>query len=262
MWSRATGGSRDGLAGLTIVHTSDLHGDRYGALDRAGRLLRRIPGAVWFDSGDALRAWNLTLGLTWERTLARMTELGCSAMAMGNREFEPLVPCHRMKLAAAGFPVICTNLVHPRPRSVPVVPEVRFRAPDGRRIRVFGALRDMLRSSVSRRLSAYRFRAPLEPLSRRCATVEPDELVVLLSHLGGASDRDLLAMLPRLDLILGGHDHQGRCERSGRRAIVAPQAHGRQLALITVRPDEPPIVRFVSSPWEEADAIAEATAGP
>ncbi len=262
MWLKVTEGSRDGLAGLTLVHTSDLHGDPHGALDRAGRLLRLIPGAVWLDSGDALKAWNLTLGLKWERTLARMTELGCSAMAMGNREFEPLVPCHRLKLATAGFPVICTNLVHPRPRSVPVVPEVRFRTPDGRRIRVFGALRDMLRSPGSRHLSAYRFRDPLEPLSKRCATAESDELVVLLSHLGGPSDRDLLAMLPRLDLILGGHDHHSRCERSGRRAIVAPHPHGRQVALITVRLDEPPLVRLVGSSWEEADAVAEATAGP
>ena len=42
---------------------------------------------------------------------------------------------------------------------------------------------------------------------------------------------------------------------------MAPQAHGRQLALITMRPDEPPIVRFVSSPWEEADAIAAQAEG-
>ena len=41
---------------------------------------------------------------------------------------------------------------------------------------------------------------------------------------------------------------------------MAPQAHGRQLALITVRPDSLPSCAS-SAPREEVDAIAEATAG-
>lgn len=244
---------------LTIVHTADLHGDRYGAIERAGRLLRRIPGALWLDSGDALRSWNTTFGLTWERTLARMTELGCAAMAMGNREFEPLVPCHRLKLASAGFPVICTNLVHPRPRRIPVVPEVRFRLPEGGRLRVWGVLRDMLRSPGARLVSDYRFRSPADTLRPHCDNTVPDDTVVLLSHLGGREERDLFNALPRVDLILGGHDHEGRIERCGRRVVVAPQPYGRELAVITLHRGARPEVQFVASDEEEDDAVAQAT---
>lgn len=250
------------MPALTIIHTTDLHGDPHGAIERAGRLLERIPGALWLDSGDALRCGNLTLGLSLERTLRRMAASGCAAMAMGNREFEPCVPCHRLKLMAAQFPVVCTNLVHPRPRSTPIVSEVRFACPGGRRVRVLGALRDMLPYRTAPLVSGYRFRDPLEALRPRCEGADPRDVVILLSHLGGTWDRRLLSMLPRLDLILGGHDHEGRCERSGRRAIVAPSPHGRQIAVITLRLGQPPAVRFTSSQWEEDDVVAEAAKDP
>jgi 2',3'-cyclic-nucleotide 2'-phosphodiesterase (5'-nucleotidase family) len=244
------------VSALTIIHTADLHGDPHGIIERAGNLKQRLPGALWLDSGDALKAPNVSLGITWEDTLTRMTREGCSAMAMGNREFELLAPCHRLKLAQAGFPVIATNLSHPRPRSSPVAREVRFRMADGRRVRIWGALRDMVPSVPAKLLTSYRFSPPLDVLRRRCERAEWDDLLILLSHLGGEEDLSLLKRLPRLDLILGGHDHHSRLERNAGRAAVAPPPHGEALAVIVLKPGSAPDVRFCP-PWKEDELVAK-----
>jgi 2',3'-cyclic-nucleotide 2'-phosphodiesterase (5'-nucleotidase family) len=219
---------------LTLVHTTDLHGGRNGAQRLVGRVLARYPGALWLDSGDALAAGNLTLGLTRERTLEWMSDLGCSAMALGNREFELTAGSLRRKLARARFPVLCTNLVAPEGLDQPVRPEALFATPEGRRVRVLGALRSMVCDPAARLVSPFRFREPAEALRERAAEASADELVIVLSHLGEAADRELLARVPRLDLVLGGHSHWSWLHREEWRVAVSrPWAEERALTVLT-----------------------------
>jgi len=227
---------------MTIVHTADLHGDRrHGAIEAASSLLRHCPNAVWVDSGDALAAPNITLGTRWERSLERMSVAGCSAMALGNREFELFAPALGWKLGGARFPVVCTNMTHPRPDKVRVRSQVSLRV-GGRRVRILGALRDMTARLVPRGLSGFRFRDPVASLAEAVSDAATGELVVLLSHLGQEADLNILESVCRIDLVLGGHDHVGWCAAVGSRAAVAPEPLGRQVAVIRVpggteRPD-------------------------
>lgn len=220
---------------LTLVHTTDLHGGGDGAERRIARVLARHPGALWLDSGDALAAGNLTLGFTRERTLDWMSDLGCSAMALGNREFELTAGALRRKLARARFPILCTNLSAPEGPEQPVRPEALLATPEGRRVRVLGALRSMVCDPAARLVSPFRFREPEEALRDRAAEASPDELVILLSHLGEAADRELLTRVPRLDLILGGHSHWSWLHRADWRVAVSrPWAEERAISVLAV----------------------------
>jgi 5'-nucleotidase len=174
-----------------------------------------------------------------------MSLAGCSAMALGNREFELFAPALRRELSRARFPVVCTNMTHPRPDRVPVRSQVTLLVGD-RRVRVLGALRDMTAGFLSRGLSGFRFQDPVASLTEAVSDAEPSELVVVLSHLGQETDLRVLETVPRIDFVLGGHDHVGWCAIVSARAAVAPEPLGRQVAVIRV-PDEtePPDVRLV-----------------
>lgn len=212
---------------LAILHTSDLHGGAGGALARIARTLTRDPSLVWLDSGDALRAPNLSFGLTWEDTLRWMSELGCRAMALGNREFELTPGALARKLRAARFPVVCTNMVATADVEMPIRREVLLATAGGRRIRVLGALRDMVCDPLARGVSPFRFREPAEALAEAADEAGSEEVVLLLSHLGEKADLELLRRVPRLDAILGGHTHRNWLHREGHRVAAArPWADG------------------------------------
>jgi 5'-nucleotidase / UDP-sugar diphosphatase len=229
---------------LTILHTADLHGGRDGARERVSQLLGHYTDALWLDSGDALQAPNLSFGLTWESTFEWMSELGCRAMALGNREFELTQGSLARKLRAACFPIVCTNLVVPPDTTVPVCREVLLATPSGKRIRVLGALRDMVCDVVARSVSPFRFRDPLEAVTEQASEAGEDELVILLSHLGEEADVELLARAPRLDLILGGHSHRGWLHREGWRVATSrPWTEERTVTRLTLDLDRVRLAR-------------------
>ncbi len=236
---------------MTILHTADLHGAAAKVVDTVRELRRRLPEALWFDSGDALGGPNITLGLLREETLGAMSRARCTAMALGNREFEPFAPCLRRKLRPARFPVVCTNLEHPRPEAAPVCRSVFVRTAAGARLRVLGALRDMLPSRFERAISGFRFADPETALRDELRETDDEEFVVLLSHLGAEPDLALFEALPRIDLILGGHDHVERACVAGERAMLAPRPHGE--GVVVLRAGDGP-VRVATWPDETIDA--------
>lgn len=99
------------LARLTILHTNDLH----GALtpEKAARI-RELKEAnapcLYFDSGDCIRAGNLAIPLKQEQAWALLTQAGCDASTLGNRESHPLEPAFRAKLAGARNPLLVANM--------------------------------------------------------------------------------------------------------------------------------------------------------
>jgi 5'-nucleotidase / UDP-sugar diphosphatase len=150
-----------------------------------------------------------------------MSDLGCRAMALGNREFELSAGALHRKARLARFPLVCTNMVSPPDVACRVRREVLLATPSGRRVRVLGALRNMVEGALAERLSPFRFLDPLEAVSEQAALAGSGELVVLLSHLGERADLELLRRVPRLDVILGGHDHRAWLHREGRRVAVS-----------------------------------------
>lgn len=215
---------------LVLIHTADLHGSRSG-IELASRLVRRLAGALWLDSGDAVPAPNISLGLGARPTLERMSKGGCAAMALGNREFELWAGPLCRKLRSARFPVICTNLAHPQLPALPVVSDASVVASGGNRVRIYGLLRDMTASVPAKFVSRFRFHEPASALRNALADVPEDETVVVLSHLGEAADRELLASIERVDVVLGGHDHRPWLHTVAPRAACAPAPKGRTVTV-------------------------------
>lgn len=99
----------------------------------------------------------------------------------------------------------------------------------GYRLRIFSLLAVQYpTASPWERLFGWRFLDPIEVARDVAARAYPDEILILLSHVGLRKDRELAAAVPRLDLILGGHSHDllREPEYAGRVPIVHAGPYG------------------------------------
>src|SRR5690242_18578379 len=80
-----------------------------GLAMRLSELAAGHPGALLLDAGDAISAGNLGFRVGGEPILSLMSELGYTAMTLGNRETHPRREIFPRKLNGARFPILCAN---------------------------------------------------------------------------------------------------------------------------------------------------------
>lgn len=194
---------------LILVHTNDSHGQMQApASVRLRELLASLPGAIYVDAGDTVSAGNLGFRPGGEPALATLTELGCQAMTLGNRETHPRKEIFPRKVDRAGFPLLSANLVAKNGAACPVLPHLILTV-GARRVGLFGLTVPMFRRKEwSQPLCDYWFRDPHETAREQIDMLRPEvEVLIALTHLGFRQDRELAAAFPQLDAIIGGHSH-------------------------------------------------------
>jgi 2',3'-cyclic-nucleotide 2'-phosphodiesterase (5'-nucleotidase family) len=212
-----------------IIHTNDSHGrfagseakrgTRFiphpsslilpsGPAERLREIRSEFPGSLLLDAGDTVSAGNLGFRAGGEPALDVLSDLGCDAMCLGNRETHPRKEIFPRKVDQARFPLLCANLEAKGNAPNPTQPHVTLERP-GVRIGVFGVTVPMFtRKQWSQPLCDYWFSDPIEAARRQAAELRPQvDVLVALTHIGFAKDRALAAACPELDLIVGGHSH-------------------------------------------------------
>jgi 5'-nucleotidase len=194
---------------LTLVHTNDTHGRMQPPVtERLADLLASLPGGVYLDAGDTVSAGNLGFRPGGEPALTALTDLGCRAMCLGNRETHPRKEIFPHKIDRAGFPLLSANLIAKADAPNPAVPHVLLEQ-DGLRIGVFGVTVQMFRRKQwSQPLCDYWFDDPFACARRQVEELRPKvDVLIALTHIGHRQDLELAAALQELDLIIGGHSH-------------------------------------------------------
>ena len=199
------------MPAITILHTNDFHNhlseaqaaklkERRAALGDSGLLL---------DAGDAISSGNITYKPGGEPILDLMSDAGYDAMTVGNREFHFSQAGFCAKVGRARFPVLCANVrAKGEGTKLPVVPYIE-RVVGGARVTVMGLTVPMITERMlSRKVSSYVFDDPLKTAESLVPTLRPNcDLLVCLSHIGLAKDREMAERVPGIDLIIGGHTH-------------------------------------------------------
>ena len=90
-----------------IIHTADCHGT-HAVYDRLRSQLDN--DTLFLDAGDAIAGSNTAFQLS-EPNLALLSELGCRAMTMGNRELHYLPWILERRAQERNFPLLAANLV-------------------------------------------------------------------------------------------------------------------------------------------------------
>jgi 2',3'-cyclic-nucleotide 2'-phosphodiesterase (5'-nucleotidase family) len=232
------------MAFVTILHTNDFH--NHLSETQAHRLkdIRKDLGdrGLLLDSGDAISSGNITYKPGGEPVLDLMSDAGYDAMTVGNREFHFSAAGFCAKVSRARFPVLCAN-VHARGEGarLPVVPLIT-RTLSGRvRVTVFGLTVPMITERMlARKVSSYVFDDPVATAVALVPTLRSEcDLLICLSHIGLAKDRELATRVPGIDLIIGGHTHAvlETGERVGETLIVQAGWWGHYLGTVTVEVD-------------------------
>lgn len=260
---------------LTLLFTNDFHNYLNAAQSSYLSRLRAALGAggLLLDAGDAVGSGNITFQPGGEPILRVMSEIGYDAMTVGNREFHISQIGFRSKVALARFPVLCANVhlqkqlrdqeQHKRqhkeqeqhkgqegrdqetvdnvgPARTYIVHDFDI-APGNRfRIVVFGLTVPMVTARMlARKVSAYLFDDPLATAALLVPHLRKEykpDLMVALTHIGIAQDRELARNVPDIDLIIGGHTHvvleQG--ERIGNTLIAQAGSHGRFVGRVDI----------------------------
>lgn len=162
------------------------------------------------DAGDAISSGNVTYKPGGEPILDTMSDAGYDAMTVGNREFHFTQAGFCAKVSRAKFPVLCANLRAKDPGvTLPVVPYVEKVLAGSFRVAIFGLTVPMITERMLvRKVSSYVFDDPIRVARELAPRLKPAcDLLVCLSHIGLAKDRDLAASDLGIHLIIGGHTH-------------------------------------------------------
>jgi len=217
---------------ITIFHTSDLHNKLTSPqADYLRRLKQSAPHSLMLDSGDAIWAGNIFWRPGGEPVLGLMNQVPYDAVCIGNREFHFLEAGMKSKTSRAQFPFLSANLrassestkLHARPYKV-------FDC-EGTKVSVFGlSVPCITKRMLVKRVSDFYFDSPLESAAQLVPRLRDEsDIVVALTHIGIAKDRELVSKVAGIDLILGGHTHTvtEQPERVGDTWLVHHGSHAR-----------------------------------
>ncbi len=252
---------------LTLLHTSDLHGqvlpfddarDRPadGSLVQVASIVEEIRRTsdhpvLLLDSGDTIQGSPLEqfTHVRWREpspTITAMNLIGYDAMAVGNHDFNFGLEVLRRAEAQAAFPLLSANTVDER-SGAPAFAPYRVLEAGALRVGVLGLITPNVPGWESpANYQGLRFEA-MDAAARRWVAVlrgqERCDLVVVLAHTG--FERDLesgqpddtayenyawrLARVPGIDVLLAGHSHQEVAPRRLGGVIVAQPGARAQL---------------------------------
>ena len=236
---------------VTLVHLNDVYeilpveGGKSGGLARVATVVRRLkaanPALLTTLAGDYLSPSALGTAIVDGQPLAGrqmvdvLNAVGVDVATFGNHEFDVSEAMFRAHLAQAKFRIVSTNVAdaHGQPFAgvptsaiVPVVAGARTV-----RIGFIGVTVD----ATQKRWVRYRdaIASARTEVERLRGNVDA---IVALTHLSLAQDAELVAAVPGIDLVLGGHEHENwlLLRGPGFVPIVKADANARSLAVVTL----------------------------
>ena len=238
---------------IHILHFNDVYeitpveGGKSGGLARVATLRRALrdsfPALITTLGGDFLSPSALgTARVGGERLAGRqmvsvLNAVGVDMAVLGNHEFDVSRNTFRTRMNESRFVVLAANVTDSAGQPLPkIVPHTIVTVPmAGRNVRIamFGVV------ILDNRPPWTRFTDPLET-ARREATLLRDsaDVIIALTHLGIADDSRLLAQIPEIDAVLGGHEHDNYYLRRGPRfaPVIKGDANVRSVQVVTIRP--------------------------
>jgi 2',3'-cyclic-nucleotide 2'-phosphodiesterase (5'-nucleotidase family) len=215
------------------VYVADTMADGRGGLARVATVRGRLAdqGPVLFVlAGDVLSPSLLSKYYSGRQMVEALNAAKLDYATFGNHEFELPLDTLEARIAESRFKWITSNCTRadgsPLAKASPW-DTVRV---SGHKIGIFGLT---LQGAYRK---AYRCSNPDSAAHQAIDTLvaQGADMVVGLTHQTVESDRDLLAREPRLDLILGGHEHEAHDSVVSGRHVLKADANSRSAQFVTL----------------------------
>lgn len=260
------GGAAQPAAGpveLTFLHVNDVYQhaprDGRGGLAELATLLDReraaARGPVFFTFGGDLISPSLASSETKGRHMIDLfNALGPDVAVLGNHEFDFGPDIAAQRIAESAFPWLGANVTGTDGRPFGTTQATLLRAASGLSVGFAGVL--TAETARLARAPGVTFGPALPALRQAVAALRRQgaSLIVALTHLGLAEDREVAREVAGVDLVLGGHDHEAVSLQEGNVLIVKAGSDAHWLAkvrLVVQPPAEPgERARVRSMGWE------------
>ncbi len=201
---------------LSFLHLNDVYEispkQGIGGLAETMTLLKqeraRLPGAITTLGGDLIGS-SLMSGITkGTQMIELMNAIGLDIAVIGNHEFDFGPEVFKQRVAESRFPWLATNMVGADGKLVPGTHATAMRKVGEINVGFFGLITPETTHLASPGKDI-RFLPVFETAQQTVKALKDQgaDIVVALTHLGIAEDRELAKRVKGLDIILGGHDH-------------------------------------------------------
>lgn len=248
-------------AQITILQLNDVYDltpiaqGKKGGLARVATLRDRIakesPNTVFVLAGDFLSPSTMSSVFQGQQMVAALNAAGLDLATFGNHEFDYGEQATWDRMRESRFAWVSSNVLDPK-TGMPFGPAVAFVLRPFGDIRVaFIGLTTPETTVLSKGARELKF---LDPIAAAKAAVAQArrakaDLIVALTHLYMAEDKQLAAAVPEIDLILGGHDHEPMDAKVGRTLILKAGSDAVSLGRIDVTVQVGRAERKVETKW-------------
>jgi 2',3'-cyclic-nucleotide 2'-phosphodiesterase (5'-nucleotidase family) len=203
-------------ADLTILHFNDVYeieSVNDGALGGAARIATLVKeyadkNPLILFSGDTLSPSIMSTLFKGSQMIDVYNRLGLDYTVWGNHEFDYGPEIALQRAGESNFPWLSTNLLEST-TGEPLAGGVHSALTEwqGTKVGLIGLVNDWRNLTSAGDNAQYVDYIPAAQAAVEELKAQGAELIIALTHMDMADDRELATAVPEIDLILGGHDH-------------------------------------------------------
>lgn len=200
---------------VNIYHTNDIHSN-YEFLKRVYDYMQKNKkeNDFYFDSGDYTDLKSVIVQAdNGQAAMRLLSACKLDGITIGNNEvdlsYEAVI-----KFVEMGCPFVSTNVTDNNDKYIPGIKASKIYEKVGKRFLVLGIApfyneyMEDGQYNIFSMMGNLKFHPPIEPLRKEIdMNAGKYDYCILLSHSGFTVDKEILKLLPEVDLCLGGHSH-------------------------------------------------------
>jgi 5'-nucleotidase / UDP-sugar diphosphatase len=235
---------------LTILHTNDLHSrlmpleNKRGGFAYLATVIRRerenCHDCILVNAGDLAQGTPVSTIFHGLPVFEIANLLGFDAATLGNHDFDYGWMQTRKFLSVSKYPIVSSNVVGDRNEPITRDPYVILNV-NGLRVAVLGAMTDTLKTLSLPKLLGEWHTTPVAETVRKYARElkAKSDLIVLVAHITGEEELDVLSHVPEIPVTVSGHLHNGMPQALNEqgRVVVRVRGYGEELGRLELKVD-------------------------
>lgn len=235
---------------LTILHLNDLHSrlmpleNKHGGFAYLATVIRReranCQDCVLLNAGDVAQGTPVSTIFHGLPVFEIANLLSIDAATLGNHDFDYGWPQARKFLATAKYPIVSANVVGKDGQLFTKDPYVILNV-NGLRVAVLGAMTRSLDSLTTPNLVGEWHALPVADTVRKYARElkAKSDLVVLVAHITGEEELEVVSKVPEISVTVSGHLHNGLQQALNQdgRLVVRVKGYAEELGRLELKVD-------------------------